>query len=177
MSQAKEFLKALVTDAKAKELLKNMKEPSTVEEAADEYIGLAKELGFADVTKENILAFLKAEEKNLKEKAEKNAELVREPLDDKDLEAVSGGTDGCQDTFRPGEWCTITDSCSYVIRYYDGTASNEDVEWYWRSDSTWVDGKDLPDSMKKEGKQYNGMDDWDMWLNPQEVTDAFLNDK
>lgn len=128
MEKMKEFLKALVTDPKAKELLSGMKESDSMETNAEQYHQIAEALGFS-ISKEQLLAFLQAKEETHKAYAARAEETVKKALEEAELNAVAGGRDGkvteCQDTFSPGEWCTITDSCSYVIRFYDDPAIPE----------------------------------------------------
>ena len=90
MNEADVFLKALRTDPKAKELLKESGEPANAEEAAEQYAAIAEKLGF-DVKKENILRFLNAKEK-LHQAQTMNAEsAVKEALDEEALDSVAGG--------------------------------------------------------------------------------------
>ena len=82
---------------------------------------------------ENILNTLTDEQKKKVEAAKSPEELLAlaketgYELTPDQLDAVAGGavTD-CLDTFSPGEWCTITDSCAYLIRYYDDPAIPQD---------------------------------------------------
>ena len=106
------FLETLRTDPKARELIKAMPVPKNDQEAADGYAGLAKELGF-DLTVDEIMEGLKSLEQKQKAQSDKVT------LDADELDRVAGGKDGCSDTHVPGEWCWFTDSCSYVILYYD----------------------------------------------------------
>ena len=119
MNHVEDFLKALVTDPRAKEIMQGMKEPANVEEAAEEYFAIAEKLGFT-LAKKDLLNCLKAKEQAHQAVAAKAEHAVKEALDETDLDAVAGGavTD-CEDTFSPGEWCFVTDSCAYVITYYD----------------------------------------------------------
>ena len=113
------FMKTLVSDPKAKELLKGLKEPANVEEAAERYASIAHQIGM-DVKKEDIASCLKKAEEAKQSVAAKAEEAVKKALGDSDLDAVAGGAaTNCADTFAPGEWCFFTDSCSVVINYYD----------------------------------------------------------
>jgi len=113
------FLDALRNDPQAKELMKAMPAPKNDQEAAEGYVKIAKELGF-DLAADEILAGLKGMEQKQKAQADKVA------LDAGDLDNVAGGANpGCDDTHSPGEWCWFTDSCSFVISYYD-SAENTD---------------------------------------------------
>ena len=120
------FLDAIRKDPKAKELIKAMPAPKSDAEAVEGYVRLAKDLGF-DLTIDEIKAGLKALEEGQKNESDKVA------LDVDDLENVAGGAnDGCDDTHVPGEWCWFTDSCSYIITYYnmqpDGTPNTPQVK-------------------------------------------------
>ena len=106
------FLDAVRNDPKAKELIKAMPVPKDDKEASEGYVKIAKELGF-DLTADEILAGLKSMEQAQKAQSEKVS------LDDADLENVAGGVLGCSTTHDPGEWCWFSDSCSYVITYYN----------------------------------------------------------
>lgn len=107
------FLDMVRNDPKAKELVKALPAPKSDAEAVEGYVKLAKELGF-DLTFDEIKAGLEAAENGRKAVSDKVS------LDDADLENVAGGAnEGCDDTHVPGEWCWFTDSCSYVISYYD----------------------------------------------------------
>ena len=50
-----------------------------------------------------------------------NLIVLKEALDEAALDNVAGGEklDGCESTADSGEWCWFSDSCSYVISYYD----------------------------------------------------------
>ena len=127
MNEVREFLTALGKDPRAKELLKGKKEPANTEEAAEQYLSIAEKLGYK-VTKEDILVFLNKQEQFLREKAEKAESAVKTALDEEALDLVAGGTGdnpGCAETFSPGEWCWITDSCSTIINGYSGSDLNE----------------------------------------------------
>ena len=119
MNEVKELIRKLATDPKGKELLGAAKEPKTMEEAADMYLGFAKELG-VEVSREEILAFLQLKEKNQQEAAAKAEESVKMTLDDAALDKVAGGSTYtlCDETFNAGEWCWASDSCSLVITCY-----------------------------------------------------------
>ena len=113
------FLDALRNDPRAQELIKDMPVPKSDEEAVACYAKLAKDLGF-DLTTDDIKSGLKAMENDRKAQSDKVS------LDADDLENVAGGAnEGCNDTHSDGEWCWFTDSCSYIITYYnmqpDGT--------------------------------------------------------
>lgn len=122
------FFDAIRNDPRAKELIKAMPAPKDDTEAAESYVRLAKELGY-DLSFKEILQGLKSFEKAQKDKSDKVV------LDAEDLENVSGGANpGCDDTHNQGEWCWFTDSCSYLITYYDdvkkpdGQTSSDDEE-------------------------------------------------
>ena len=121
MNEADVFLKALHTDPKAKELLKESGEPANAEEAAEKYAAIAEKLGF-DVTKEHLMRFLDAKEKVYQAQAAKAATAVKEALDEDALDSVAGGAGDnpeCSSTFSPHEWCWVSDSCSWAISTYD----------------------------------------------------------
>ena len=111
------FLDMVRNDPKAKELVKALPAPKSDAEAVEGYVKLAKDLGF-DLTFDEIKAGLKGMEQAQKAQSEKVS------LGDADLESVAGGAnDGCDDTHTDGEWCWFTDSCSYLITFYDGTSN------------------------------------------------------
>ena len=125
MSEMKDFLTALVKNPEAKELLKGLKEPSGAEEAAELYADIAAKTG-TSISKDAILAILKEKEAIQQARSAKAEGAVRQALEENDLESVAGGANpGCDDTHSPGEWCWFTDSCSFVISYYD-SAENTD---------------------------------------------------
>ena len=108
------FLAQMKNDPRAKELLKALPAPKSEEEALAGYQSVAKQLGF-DLSQNEIQAALKAMAQEQKEKTDKVA------MEDADLESVAGGgqDERCSSTFDRGEWCWFSDSCSYVISYYD----------------------------------------------------------
>ena len=119
MEKINAFLDAVRNNPEAKERMKAMPAPKNDREAAEGYAKVAGELGF-DLTADEILASLKGMEQKQKAQADKVA------LDAGDLDNVAGGANpGCDDTHSPGEWCWFTDSCSFVISYYD-SAENTD---------------------------------------------------
>ena len=120
MSEVKDFLKALNENPKAKELIKAAKEPANAEEAAALYADIAEKAGIC-VSKETIQEFLKNKESRQQEVTAKAEGLVKAALGEDDLESVAGGgqDERCSSTFDKGEWCWFSDSCSYVISYYD----------------------------------------------------------
>ena len=129
MNEVKEFLKALATDPKAKELRKGMKEPASTEEAAEQYITIAEKMGFS-VTKESILEFLTVMEKKQQAQAAKAQNEIKAALNEDDLESVAGGVEGknennsgCESTTKSAEeeWCWFSDACNYVVNYYETT--------------------------------------------------------
>lgn len=128
MSKINEFLNALEQNADVKELLKNQPKPDSDEEAAAVYVSIAEKLGFS-VTKEEMLNGLKGLEKVQQEKTGASDAGLKQALDEAALEQVAGGgaDPRCDDTFSAGEWCWFTDSCSYVIRFYDGAAPQQDA--------------------------------------------------
>lgn len=114
------FLDAVRNDPKAKELIKSMPVPKNDAEAAEGYVKIAKELGF-DLTADEILAGLKGMEQAQKAQSDKVS------LDDVALEHVTGGVQmpDCASTYESdGEWCWFSDSCSYIISYYDKPSKN-----------------------------------------------------
>ena len=126
MSEMKDFLTALVKNPEAKELLKGLKEPSGAEEAAELYADIAAKTG-TSISKDAILAILKEKEAIQQARSAKAEGAVRQALEENDLESVAGGANpGCDDTHSPGEWCWFTDSCEFVISYYDNPACKLD---------------------------------------------------
>lgn len=125
MNEVKEFLMALRKDPKAKAFLKEMQETKNVEEAAEKYVEAAGNLGFS-VTKESIMGFLEAEEKQMRKITADAENAVKVALDETDLDAVAGGNGAagkaneiCDSTFLPHEWCWFSDVCSYIINKYN----------------------------------------------------------
>ena len=109
------FMDAVRNDPRVKELLKAMPAPKNDSEGLECYVKIARELGF-DLTADEILAGLNGMEQAQKAQSEKIG------LDDADLEHVAGGVKmpNCASTYESdGEWCWFSDSCSYVISYYD----------------------------------------------------------
>lgn len=127
MSEVKDFLKALNENPKAKELIKAAKEPANADEAAALYADIAEKAGIC-VSKETIQEFLKNKESRQQEVTAKAEGLVKAALGEDDLESVAGGVqdERCSSTFDRGEWCWFSDSCSYVISYYDDVSKNQD---------------------------------------------------
>ena len=145
MEEIKKFFETLKTNPKGKELLTAAKEPATLEEAADLYVGIAEKLGVS-LSKENMIKFLQAREKYQQAISEKAEGAVKEALEEKDLDTVAGGAGGatqCADTFAPGEWCFITDSCAFVINYYDEAAIGQDGSTCPNAASSYLDISDL----------------------------------
>ena len=112
-------IRGFFKDPRVKEKLKGMREPGTVEEAAEQYSAIAQETGIS-VSREDLLSFLKAKEKTQMEKAAKAEESVKEALDEDALDAVAGGQkiSGCESTADIGEWCWFSDSCAVLINDY-----------------------------------------------------------
>ena len=144
MANITEFFKALETDPKAKEKLKGMKEPDSAEEAAEQYFAIAQDLGIS-VSREDVTALLKANEKAHREKAAKAEEKVKEALDESALDAVAGGQkiDGCESTADLGEWCWFSDSCDFLINGYDSSSGGAGSNTF--PDSTQMAGPDYMD--------------------------------
>ena len=120
MNELKEFLNALAANPKARDLLKEMKEPASMEEAAAMYADIAEKAGIS-VSKDTIREFLASKEKAQQEATARAAEAVKESLTDADLDTVAGGegpNSGCASTFVPHEWCWFSDSCAYIINDY-----------------------------------------------------------
>ena len=129
MNEVKEFLKILNTDPKTRELLRQTKEATSAEEAADQYVIIAKKLGM-NLPKDQILTFLKNEEKFQKQRTSSADKVV---LSENEMNVVAGGTGPeifddqyeadtvgfCASSFKRGEWCWFSDSCSTLINFYD----------------------------------------------------------
>ena len=143
MNDVKKLLRAIAKDPKAKELLKGVKDPETVDEAVELYAGIADKLGFA-VSKENLKEFLTAKEEAQQALTAKVEGDVKVALKDEVLESVAGGAvTKCADTFAPGEWCWVTDSCAVVINYYDDPAIAPDNTYTCPSSALSIDTKDV----------------------------------
>jgi len=137
MNEIKEFLKAIVTDPRAKELLKGMKEPATTEEAVEQYVMIAKKLGLS-ISREAILEYVSIREKVQQKQTAKAESEVKTALDEDALDSVAGGGDGdnsgCDSTTKDAdeEWCWFSDACNHVVTFYE-TVPNEPNYQY----STW----------------------------------------
>lgn len=120
MNEVRNFLKALNENPTAKELMKAAKEPANAEEAAALYADIAEKAGIA-VSKETIAEFLKTKEKNQQQATAAAEGAVKAALSEDDLDNVAGGgaNEQCASTYDEGEWCWFSDSCSYVVSYYD----------------------------------------------------------
>ena len=147
MNEVKDFLKALNENPKAKELIKAAKEPANAEEAAALYADIAEKAGIA-VSKETIAAFLKGKEENQQQATAKAEGAVKAALNEDDLENVSGGgkDERCDSTFDWGEWCWFSDSCSYVISYYDDKQTKK---------ITFEDSEDGTDEFKSQEEEFD----------------------
>ena len=147
MSEVKDFLKALNENPKAKELIKAAKEPANAEEAAALYADIAEKAGIA-VSKETIAAFLKGKEENQQQATAKAEGAVKAALNEDDLENVAGGgkDERCDSTFDRGEWCWFSDSCSYVISYYDDKQTKK---------ITFEDSEDGTDEFKSQEEEFD----------------------
>ena len=123
MSNIKDFLKTLHENPEAKKLIQEAKEPGSIAEAAGLYADIAEKTGIS-VSRETIQALLEEKEKLQQAITAEAENVVKEALDENDLETVAGGANpGCDDTHTDGEWCWFTDSCSYLITFYDGTSN------------------------------------------------------
>ena len=120
MNEVREFFKAFSADPRGKELLKAAKEPKTAEEAADMYVGIAKELGVS-VSREEMMEFVQAREKDQQAETARAQSAVKTAVEEEELDRVAGGLGDnliCMDTFSPHEWCWANDSCTYLINIY-----------------------------------------------------------
>lgn len=126
MEQAREFLRALRTDPKAKELLSDRLVPESDAEASEVYAEIAGKLGYA-LTAEQIAAEAESMAQELLA-ASAEAEDDAKELDPQALELVAGGDDDCKNhqhyscssTFEDGEWCWFSDACEAIINKYAG---------------------------------------------------------
>lgn len=126
MSDIYDSLKALSENEEAKKLFRAAKEPAGIEEAAELYADIAAKTGNS-IPKDAILALLKEKEARQRAQSAKAEGAVKKALDEEALDAVAGGANpGCDDTHSPGEWCWFTDSCEFVISYYDEPACKLD---------------------------------------------------
>ena len=118
MDKIRELLEAVKKDPKAQELVKGLGTPKNDTEAISGYLSVAESLNFS-ITEEEIVEGLRAVIQEQKASSESAAAKVS--LADSDLESVAGGAEeGCADTYKTGEWCWFTDSCSLIINCYDG---------------------------------------------------------
>ena len=150
MNEVQELIRKLAMDPKGKELLAGAKEPETIREVADMYLGFAKELGI-EVSREEILAFMRQKEKAQQAASEKAEKAVKVALEEQDLEKVAGGAE-CADTYQEGEMCWFTDSCSIIIKSYSGSGESAKDEsakdadlWFYHVDDGWLEvSRDAP---------------------------------
>lgn len=128
MAQEREFLKRILTDPGAKELLKEIESTAGGEETAEKLVSAAKELGF-DISKEKFLELVRLKEEEQKRRTESAQSQVKAAIGEKELDTVAGGgeEDECSDTYVIGENCWFNDSCDYVLRLYEApeTVKNE----------------------------------------------------
>ena len=162
MSEVKDFLKALSGNPEAKKLMKEAKEPASLEEAAALYADIAEKTGIS-VTKETIQEFLAEKEKVQQAQSAKAESAVKEALSDEALETVAGGGDyekvneECSSTYNPGEWCWFSDSCSVIISYYDGSgqpAQAQDNESVSSDSSSSSFDSDIVDNAELNGGKF-----------------------
>ena len=161
MSEVKDFLKALSENPEAKKLMKEAKEPASLEEAAALYADIAAKTGIS-VAKETILEFLEKKEKVQQAESAKAEGTVKQALDEEALDEVAGGSDyekhntACDTTYYKGEWCWFSDSCAVVISYYDDGVgapisnapwTEEDEKFCTIDDDTPADGRDSNTSL------------------------------
>ena len=127
MEQAREFLRALRTDPRAKELLSERQIPESDAEASEAYAEIAGKLGYA-LTAEQIAAEAESIAQELLAASAEAEDDARE-LDSQELEMVVGGDDdpcknhqhySCSSTFEDGEWCWFSDACETIINKYAG---------------------------------------------------------
>ena len=137
-----------------------MKTPENEEETISAYLGLAEKLGYS-LTAEEIRAGVKALAQEQRSKTEKAvSDMEKAPLDEETLEAVSGGEKGdyhpetCDSTFVEGEWCWLSESCSYLIDDVGPVPAESHREGVPEGDIT-MDG--LPQDL--QNSLYNGNDD------------------
>ena len=163
MNEIKEFLKALTSDPRAKELLQGMKEPASMEETAEQYGIIAEKLGFS-ISRENILEYLNIREKMQKEQTANAEGAVKTALSEEDLQSVAGGIyTNCSSTSQPAdkEWCWFSDACHYVINFYEDDHPPVQTSVYC-------------DNMTKAPKRGSGEYD-ETYLNVDYCTGAFLD--
>ena len=86
MAQEREFLKRILTDPRAKALLKEMKEPAEAEEAAAAYSAIAEKLGLS-LPEDQLRAFLSSLESRCRELAE---QAEKKALDEEAMDRVPG---------------------------------------------------------------------------------------
>ena len=130
MEQIKEFLKALKTDPRVKEMLGGT-EPESKEETLQLYAKAAGILGFS-LTAEQIEEGINKLTEEMMEKTASAESSVKE-LDLDDLAQVSGGGGTeCVKTYNPNENCDFEDRCNSVFRSY----FNEKCKATWNC--SWV---------------------------------------
>ena len=126
-----QFLETLRNDPKAKEIMKGMKKPENDGEIIENYLAIAEKTGF-DLTREDIQEGVSSLMKEQQARTANTAEQVQKTaISDEALDNVAGGWDpNCDQTYSPGEWCWFTDSCEYLITFYNDTKkiSFEDKE-------------------------------------------------
>ena len=163
--KVREFLKTLVTDPKARELLKGREEPKDGREAIRQYAEIAKELGIS-VSQKGLEAFLEAREKLQRKKTEEAGSAVREALSEDSLSSVAGGADICSSTYESGEWCWVSDSCSAVITGYTLAPDEDELSFGeitnpYNEDSFLHDWAIIEKEDSESGKSSSASDDDD----------------
>ena len=154
MSDAIEFLKSMQNDARAKEIVREMKTPENEKQAADAYVSLARAMGY-NLNREEIVSA--ARELSRSQRAKTDTTMDKISLDDNDLDHVAGGAPGdeyeiCSTTFKEGEWCWWNDSCDLLITdYFDDLDDEGEMEF-------------SPDDISR-GKHFSGIPDDLTWDN------------
>ena len=130
MEEVTRFLDALKENPEMQAMLKGQPKPANDEEAAAVYARVAEKAGYS-VTKEDILRAQRDLESRRKKQTETDTGLMKEALDEADLDQVAGGElYECDSTYRlEGEWCWFSDSCDVLVLFYDDEKKREADAW------------------------------------------------
>ena len=119
MSEINDFLAALKNNPEAMKMIREAKEPDSLDEAVGMYVDIVEKAGVS-VSKETLRTFFAGKIRSQMEAAQKADSDIKKALDETDLDSVAGGgIVDCNSTFEPGEWCWFSDVCSMVISTYE----------------------------------------------------------
>ena len=113
--EIRKFIDQMNNDPEAREHWKSYDAPIDEIKA---YAEIAAKLGY-DISEEDLREYFDSFAKLQKERTEKCAAQIEE-LPDDSLEPVTGGNQGCKDTFEQRENCISNDGCDIIINDYPG---------------------------------------------------------